>query len=395
VVDVGKQPQQRCDRCGRVHWAAVTRLNVCDRKGCGGRMLDAGVARRQERRAGYETEAAAQTAGRAALAAVESGSYVAPEPTLTVRGYLEDTWLPKVRVSGRQPGTVRAYELACNYVIAREGATPLQKFDEATIDRMYTALKTSGKRDGKGIGLSLMHTIHVALNMAMKDAVRLNLISRNPAADLSQPAGDAPEKRTWTAEQLGTFLDATKDKRQYPLWHLLATTGMRRGEACGLRWADLQLDEGVADIKRSLTSQAVWAPPKTRRGRRQASLFPVVVADLKVWRRVQAADRLAHPGPAWDLGHVFTQPDGRPYSPETVSGWFLDAQDGLDLPRITVHGLRHTYATRGVELGENPEVIARQLGEDVATLLRTYSHVRPQVAAQSVERIAVSIPRAR
>ena len=397
IVTIGKQPKQRCDKCGRVHWASRVRLTVCPRKGCGGHMVDVGLDRRQEFKSGYPTEAAAQSAGRAAAVAIETGTHVADDG-LTVAEFFEGDWFPALRVSSLQPSTIRTYEMCMRlYVIGRIGSMPLQRLDKAAISRLYTSLRTDGRRDGEGLGASLVHTTAVVLHKALDDGVELGYLARNPAADLSQPSGRRPEMKTWRADEVGRFLDATTDTRPYPLWATLLETGMRRGEACGLRWSDVNIEAATATIRRSLTSQAVTAPPKTQRGFRPASLPRVLCEDLMTWQNTtQAADKAAQPDSKWwGLDYVFTQPDGRPYSPDTVSKWFVDAQAATGMSRIRLHDMRHTYITLALELGENPEVVARQVGEDVAILLATYSHVRPQVATQAAERIAGSIPRAR
>jgi integrase len=88
--------------------------------------------------------------------------------------------------------------------------------------------------------------VHTILHRAFRDAVRWNLIVRNPADQADPPRGRPTERvraRTWTGEEIARFLDATADSRYSPLWRLIATTGMRRGEALGLRWDDIDLSE--------------------------------------------------------------------------------------------------------------------------------------------------------
>jgi integrase len=90
--------------------------------------------------------------------------------------------------------------------------------------------------------------------------------------------------RTWTKEQLKAFLEAMKDERLSPLWHTIAMTGMRRGEAIGLRWSDVDLEGGRLSVRRALIPsgrEVIVSEPKTAKGRRVIALDPGTVEVLK------------------------------------------------------------------------------------------------------------------
>src|SRR5207245_2063569 len=159
--------------------------------------------------------------------------------------------------------------------------------------------------NGKG-GLSpaTVRRVHATLHRAFRDAVRWNRLVRNPA-DLANPpklgAMTERECSTWTAAELRGFLSAVEGDRLYGLWHLLATTGMRRGEALGLRWSDVDLDAGRAAVRQTLIcvgQEPRFSTPKTRKGNRVVDLDERTVAALRAHRARQLADRLAW-GPAW------------------------------------------------------------------------------------------------
>lgn len=211
---------------------------------------------------------------------------------------------------------------------------------------------------------------------AFKDAVRWGRLPRNPADAADPPhAGQKSDGvHTWDAATLRQFLDEsrTAEDRYHALWVLFATTGMRRGEALGLRWSDVDLDE-----------------PKTARGRRPLSLDPATVAVLRAHRHRMRQERLLVGPDFADLGLVFHQPDGGWLCPDAVSEVFLRRVRRYGLPRLTLHGLRHTWATLALEQGIHPRVVQERLGHStIAITLGIYSHVTPTLHDEAADLIA-------
>jgi integrase len=105
------------------------------------------------------------------------------------------------------------------------------------------------------LGPLTMGRIHNTLSGALKSAVRAGLIPRNPAPDAELPKVVVPRAKVWTADQLGAFLDAIEGQPLYPLYHLAAFAGMRRGELCGISWDDVDLDTGRITVRWQITEQ--------------------------------------------------------------------------------------------------------------------------------------------
>jgi integrase len=142
------------------------------------------------------------------------------------------------------------------------------------LNTLYAALLVDGRKDHARGGLSprSVRRIHTIIHRVLKDAVRWGRLPRNPADATDPPkaaAASRPESITWTADQLRTFLEGTRGSRHWTAYLLLATTGLRRGEALGLRWSDLGFDGASASIRQTVIAvkhTAMLGTPKTAKG---------------------------------------------------------------------------------------------------------------------------------
>jgi integrase len=210
--------------------------------------------------------------------------------------------------------------------------------------------------------------------------------------------------RPWNEDQLGRFLAFSAGDRYGPVWELFAYVGMRRGELLGLQWSDFDFDAKppTVTIDRSVgesSHQRHIDTAKTYDSRRLIELDDGTVSLLKRWKKHQAEERLAAKEYS-EEGWVFTLPDGRGYNPDRLSREFLRKQltynrlhPDTKLPRLSLHGLRHTCGSLNIKLGTSVKVVQRQLGHSTAaTTLDLY--VKPyegeQAAAANRMRGAVS-----
>jgi integrase len=158
---------------------------------------------------------------------------------------------------------------------------------------------------------------------------------------------------------------------------------MRRSELLGLPWEAVDLEKGVIAVRQALVASVTYDARlkevnKTQAGRRAVAIDPETVAVLRDWRRQQAEESTAW-GPAWeDSGLVFTREHGGWIHPETFSWWFDRHVKRLELPRITVHGLRHTHVTLGLLAGIDPKTMAQRVGHaSIKFMYDTYAHLIP------------------
>lgn len=216
----------------------------------------------------------------------------------------------------------------------------------------FAAFSEERGRGGRPRSNRTIALTHRVLSMAMAHAVRTGVLARNPAEgardDLPRLASGTSTS-VWTPEQLGTFLMAMVDDRLYGLWVLAATTGMRRGELCGLRWNDVDLDDATVTVCRArvmVHGVPTETTPKTDSGARIIGLDPTTVTVLRSHLARQEAERRGCPAGCWaGDGHVFADEVGRPLIPEYVSKAFKRHVDRLRLPPIRLHDTRHSHAT--------------------------------------------------
>ncbi len=214
------------------------------------------------------------------------GSFV-PATRVTLREFLLDEWLPIVKGTLR-PTTYERYRGICEVdIILRLGSVRLQKLSPSQINRHYEYLLKEGRVRGSG-GLSRASVCHVhaVLHGACRDAVRWGRLTTNPASRATPPRTGTGhrEQAVWNSEQLAAFLSSVADDRLFALWRVLAMTGMRRGEALGLRWEDLDMEQGLVSIRRALVpvnGVAQISQPKTPRSRRTIALDPETIEALR------------------------------------------------------------------------------------------------------------------
>lgn len=392
VVDVGRQPSRSCPSCRTRYWTADGRRETCAR--CGADLLSEREERRQQWHGGFPTRREAQQELPEILGRLNRGTYIPPS-RVTFGQFLLEEWLPAIE------STVRATTLASyrvnitKHVVPALGALPLQKLSPAALNGFYAKLLAGGRRDGQGLAPKTARNIHVVIHKALADALRWGRVTRNVAEVADPPRVGRRQMNVWAPPELRRFLSHVRDDRLYAAWLLLATTGMRRGEALGLRWQDVDLDAGHTAITQTLVvvdGKPATSEPKTSKGRRQLALDPATVAALREHRKRQLEERMAW-GPAWqDSGLVFTREDGSLIHPEAFADQFLRRASAAGLRRIRLHDLRHSYASAALAAGVHPKVVSERLGHaTVSITLDTYSHAIAGLQEEAANRVAAMI----
>lgn len=353
-------------------------------------------ARKQERRRGFTTADEAQAALEDARSAVRQGTHVGTSQ-VKVGDYLMQ-WIDTKEANGLAAKSASSYrQIVRDYVLPRLGQRLLQELTAHDLDGVYADLLRSGDKQGRPLSARTVRYTHTVVSGALSAATRKRLVPRNVALDAEPPsakAARAPEKSVWTPAQLKVFLNATEDHRLHLLFRTAATTGMRRGELCGLAWRQVDLNAGSLRVTQALTvvdGRPEFGPPKSDQSRRTIDLDPKTRDRLRRHRRNQMEARL-EAGTVWeDSGLVFTNDRGGHLHPDNVSAQFVQAVTSLQpaLPRITLHGLRHTHATHLLATGANPRIVSERLGHhSVAFTLDTYGHVLPGQQSDAARAVA-------
>jgi integrase len=257
-----------------------------------------------------------------------------------------------------------------------------------------------------------LHRIRATLRSALNAAIREGLLRDNPARHVEVPSprrphalvwtaqrvqawqqtGERPAVAVWTTEQTATFLGLVAQDRLAVMWWLIALRGLRRGEAAGLRWVDVDLDARVAVIEQQRIANGhlvTVGPPKTAASRRLVALDRHIVRLLREHRRRQCVEQQAA-GDQWqNSGYVFVAGDGAPLHPDFLTRRFHHLVGESGLPPIRLHDLRHGAASLAHCAGVDLKTVQAQLGHSSIVLTAdTYTSVLTDLLAYAAEATA-------
>ncbi len=278
-------------------------------------------------------------------------------------------------------------------LIPHLGAIKLSKLRPIDIQGFYAeALKSGHKQRAGGLSARTVLHYHRILSQALKQAVKWQLLPRNPAGAVDPPKPEHREMIALDEDQTATLIDRVKGTALYVPVLLAVTTGLRRGEVLALRWCDVDLDRAALAVTRTLEKTREgglrFKQPKTRKSRRTISLPSIAVGALRKHRAEQVELYLSL-GVGWnENGLVCTRLDGEPINPNTLTSGFASLVRQMDIPRVRFHDLRHTHATQLLKEGVHPKVAQERLGHaTIAVTLDLYSHVMPGMQEDAALRV--------
>lgn len=354
--------------------------------------------RRQKEKGGYRTRKAAEAALRKILADLDAGTY--SEPTKQSTAAFLREWMA---VSLKPAVAAQSYQQYASYIerhlIRHLGAVPLAKLSAFQIQKLYAELADHGREDGKGLHPNTLHRVHQLLGRALAQAVRWQMLTRNPMDHVDAPRKLREKRPPVPAADVLALLGACEEEWVGLAILVAVGTGFRIGEVVALRWSDCRLTTeppaGTITSSRSavlLPGGMAWGPRKGRdEGDSVTMKVPAfLVVALQRHRQLQDRDREAF-GPDYaDEGLILAQPTGRPWHPFTLRRRYnaLRARCGLS---HRFHDLRHCNATLMLTEGIPLPAVSRRLGHRrVSTTADVYAGALPvddEKAAAALDRV--------
>jgi integrase len=308
-----------------------------------------------------------------------------PERSWKLGPYL-DYWLEHVIKPTRRPATYALYEMIVRIHLAPAlGKYQLKRLSVPILQAFF-----NGKLRA-GLSVRNVQIMRQVLSAALSRAVREELITRNVARLVELPAWQPSVVVPWSPTEALAFLQAAIDDPLYPAFVLLILYGLRRGEALGLRWQDIDIEAQIIHIRQQIhrsQGQLRIGPVKTRAGSRDLPLIGLARGALLARKEQQEADQMKL-GSAWaDTGLVFTTRTGRPIEPRNLVRSFVRIRDSHGIRKIRVHAIRHTTASLLKDLGVPARDTQIILGHaHISTTQQIYTHVDEAARREALMRL--------
>lgn len=292
-------------------------------------------------------------------------------------------WMNTVAQYRLSPTTYHRYQILLNRVYDSSiGNTKLRDINQQQLNSFYNDLLKPGsnKHTAGALSQKTVREHHNIISRVLNAAWRMGAIKENIAQKADPPIAHRKEIEFLTEDEVKNVLqllqyEPTKYKAMITLLLLL---GCRRGELCGLEWKDIDFKKGTVHIQRTslyINHEIITKEPKTFRGNRIISLDCYSAEVLKEHKNYQLEEKLKA-GKFWqEYDRVFTQEDGSPIHPTTISCWWRKFQEKNDLGHHSLHSLRHTNASMLIAFNTNVATVSGRLGHaDASTTLMIYTH---------------------
>ena len=298
-----------------------------------------------------------------------------------------DEWLEKHMTGTVRPGTLEGYRKDMdNHVKPYLGEKLLIKLTSDDLRELYQLLLERGRKlprqnCGPGLAPATVRGIHTTLHHALKAAADEGLIPFNPAEKVTPPRVQNTPKRVLTHDQMEKFLCAIRfDLIWHDFFYTELTTGLRRGELCGLTWEDFDSEAGTLKVRRTIHArkggELEAGETKTYAGQRTI-LLPYSTTQLLKERKTAALTQWIFPDPL--------RPE-RPVNPNSAYRRLKELLKQAELPSLRFHDLRHTFATHALASGVDAKTLSGILGHTKASFtLDTYTHVTGDMHRNAAE----------
>ena len=330
------------------------------------------------------------------ISAMKGGTYL--EPDKTTLAVFFDRWIDHIKSQVSPRSHERYEEIARKNIVPLLGGVVVNKLRPAQIAAAYTTALTSGRRKGTG-GLSprTVHHMHRVLKQALGQAVRWEILHRNPCDAVDPPKVERKAMHTYDLPQTAMLIEAMRGRRLLVPALLAALCGLRRGEIAALRWRAIDLDAGTMSIAESveqLKKRAIrLKPPKA--GTRTVSLPATIAQELRAHRVALAQEMLLLGKRLHADDFVCLHADGSMMEPVWITQEWIRTKQKLALPQIRFHDLRHAHATHMLASGVHPKIASERLGHSkIGITLDLYSHVMPGMQEGAAAQVDAALQKA-
>lgn len=289
--------------------------------------------------------------------------------------------------SDRRASTKALYaSLTRSHIVPSDlGRTPLRSLRPSTVERFVSQLRAKGLAD------STVRQVYTVARAIGDGAVRDGLLGNNPFVAVRRPRVTVREARFLTAEQVHRLLVAAQRSRYRPLFELLVHTGLRRGEALGLAWADVDLAERTLRVRGTLIrieGELRVAEPKSAKSRRTVPISEPALEVLRQIRQRTHTERRRAEDLWVESGFVFVTEIGEPCDPRNALRALTASARAAGLPGTGLHTLRHSAASLMLSHGVPISVVSQILGHSgIAITVDVYGHVSPDVSRDALDRL--------
>lgn len=304
------------------------------------------------------------------------------ESKITVKDFIRQ-WIELYIKDQLSPTTVQHYVVQTeNYIIPVFGDMYLQQVKNIDVQKWLFSLQKKSPLTGKPMAPKTIKNIFLNLSAAMKKAVMLELIPKNPCDNVTMPKLERFHPDVYSIEEVEHMLDCAKGTSMYLPLMIEICIGLRRGELLALKWKHIDFENGYLSVEENLVTvnnERITKAPKTQSGKRSIQ----IPATLLTLLRDTKTERKAN-----DNDYIICQKDGSPYKSDSFTQKFRRFLEANDLKHLRFHDLRHINATIMLSLGISPKVAQERLGHSsYQVTMDIYSHVLKKVEKEAADKL--------